>query len=79
MRFGEYFGKILSKKKIVKTLIFQIKIIDNVLLLTMFMSIGAYATDFLSIVQFSMFWRTFSVNFLLMYYVHSKIGSIYSD
>ena len=39
--------------------------IDNVLL----MGIGAYSTVFLSIVQFSMFWRTFSVNFLLRIYI----------
>ena len=45
--------------------IFHIKIIDNVLLRTIFKGIGAYSPDFLSIVQFSVFWRTFSVNFLL--------------
>ena len=39
--------------------------IDNVLL----MSIGAYSSVFLSIVQFIMFLRTFSVNFLLRKYV----------
>ena len=39
--------------------------IDTVLL----MGIGTYFTVFLSIVQFSMFWRKFSVNFLLRKYI----------
>ena len=39
--------------------------LDNVLLL----GIGAYSTVFLSIVQFSKFWRTFSVSFLLRKYI----------
>ena len=39
--------------------------IDNVLLLC----IGAYSTVFLSIVQYSKFWRTFCVNFLLRKYI----------
>ena len=56
-------------KKIVKIIIFLIKIIDNVLLRAIFRSIRAYSTDFLSIVQFSVFWHTFSVNFLLRIYI----------
>ena len=40
--------------------------IDNVLFLGIK---GAYSTVFLSIVQFSKFWRTFSVNFLLRKYI----------
>ena len=67
--FGEYFVKFLSKKKIVKRFIFHTKIIDNVLLLTVFRGIGAYSPDFLSIAYFSVFWRTFSVNCLLRKYI----------
>ena len=40
------FAKILSKK-IVKIFIFHIKLIDNVLLRTLFRGIGAYSPDFL--------------------------------
>ena len=54
MRFGEHFAKIFSKK-IAKIFIFHIKIIDNVLLCTIFRGSGAYSPDFLSIVQRSEF------------------------
>ena len=63
MRFREYFGQILSKKN-VKIVIFYIKIIDNVLLRTIFRGIGAYSPDFFSLVGLDVFWSTFSVNFL---------------
>ena len=48
--------------------IFYIKIIDNVLLRTIFSGIGAYSPDFLSLVRFGVFWSTVSVNFLLRKY-----------
>ena len=41
------------------------KIIDNVLLRTIFRNIGAYSPDFLSLVRFGVLWVTVSVNFLL--------------
>ena len=72
VQFGAFweniFAKILSKK-IVKIFIFHIEIIDNVLLRTLFRGIGAYSPDFLSIVQFSVFWHTFSMNFHLRNYI----------
>ena len=55
-------------KKFVKISLFHLKIIDNVLLRTIFSGIGASSPDFLPIVQYSVFWRTFSVNFLLRKY-----------
>ena len=48
---------------------FHIKIMDNVLLRTIFRGIRAYSPDFLSIVQFSVFWHAFSVNFYLRKYI----------
>ena len=36
---------------------------------TIFRGIGAYSPDFLSIVQFGVFWSTFSVNFVLRKYI----------
>ena len=36
---------------------------------TIFRGIGAYSPDFLSIVQFGVFWSTISVNFLLRKYI----------
>ena len=45
--------------------------IDNVLL----MGIGGYSTVFLSVVQFSMFWHTFSVNFLLRKYIIHNLNN----
>ena len=71
VRFGEYFLK-FCPRKIVKIFIFHIKIRGHVLLCTIFRGIGAYSPDFLSIVQFIVFWHTFSVNFLLtMYIIHA--------
>ena len=59
--------KFCKKKKIVKDFIFYIKIIDNVLLRTLYLGVleYIYSPDFLSIVQFGVFWGTFSVNFFL--------------
>ena len=71
LRFGEYFAKILYKK-IVKIFIFYIKIIDNVLLRTLYLGVlehTAYSPDFLLIVQFGTFWSTFSVIFLLIKHI----------
>ena len=44
---------------------------DNVLLRTLCMckGIGVYSPDFLSIMQFGVFWSTLSVNFLLRKYI----------
>ena len=58
VRFREYFAKIL-----LKIVLFYMKIIDNVLLRTIFRGIGAYSPDFLSLVRFGVFWSTVSVNF----------------
>ena len=44
------------------------KIIDNVLLRTIFRGIAAYSSDFLSLMRFGVFWSTVSVNFLLRKY-----------
>ena len=44
------------------------KIIDNVLLHTIFRGIAAYSPDFLSLVRFYVFWSTVSVNILLRKY-----------
>ena len=76
VRFGKYFAKVLSKK-IVKIFIFYIKIIDNILLSTLYLGvlIGAYSPDFLSIVQFGVFWSTFSVNFPLKN-IHKYLNNI---
>ena len=49
---------------------------DNVLLRTIFRGIGAYSTDFLSIVQFSVFWHTFSMNFLLRKFIIHNIDMV---
>ena len=67
VRFREYFATILSKNNL-KKVIFYIKITDNVLLRTFFRGIAAYSPDFLSLVQFGVFWSTVSVNFLLRKY-----------
>ena len=56
-------------KKIVKMFIFYIKIIDIVLLRTIFRGIGAYSLECLFIVQFGAFWSTFSKNFLSKKYI----------
>ena len=45
-----------------------VKIIDNVLLRTIFRGIGAYSPDCLSLVRLGVFWSTVSVNFLLRKY-----------
>ena len=42
--------------------------INNIIII-IFRGIGAYYPDFLSIVQLSVFWRTFSVNVLLRKYI----------
>ena len=60
--FGIYSATILSKKKI-KIFIVYIQIINIVLLYTIFMSIGAYSSDFLLIVQFGVFWSIFPRTF----------------
>ena len=71
---SKYFRKSggIFSKKIAKIFIFYIKIIDKVLLCTIFRGSGAYSLDFLSIVQRSEFWRKFSVNFLLRKYIIPK-------
>ena len=38
--------------------------------------IGAYSPDFLSIVQFGVFWSTFSVNFLFRIYIYKYLNDI---
>ena len=53
VRFRKYFAKILSKNSH-----FYIKIINNVLLRTIFRGIVAYSPDFLSLVRFGVFWST---------------------
>ena len=56
------------QKNNLKKVIFYIKIADNVLLRTIFRGIAAYSPDFLSLVQFGVFWSTVSVNFFLRKY-----------
>ena len=56
--------KFCKKKIIKKIVIFYMKIINNVLLRTIFRGIGAYCLDFLSLVRFGVFWSTVSVNCL---------------
>ena len=62
-----------------KIVIFYIKIIDKVLLRTIFRGIGAYSPDFLSLVRFGVFWSTVSVNFLLKKYYNylNNIAMVY--
>ena len=57
------------QKKVVKMSIFYIKMIDIVLLRTIFRGVGAYSPKCLFIVQFGGFWSTFSRNFLLRKYI----------
>ena len=52
----------------VKMFIFYIKIIDIALLRPKFRGIGAYSAGCLCIVQFSVFWNTFSEKLLLRKY-----------
>ena len=67
VRFREYIAKFCPKNHL-KNSLFYIKIIDNVLLRTIFRSIAAYSPDFLSPVRFGVFWSTVFVNFLLRKY-----------
>ena len=43
---------------------------------TIHRDIGAYSPDFLSIMQFGVFWSTFSVNFLLRKYIYKYLNNI---
>ena len=56
MRFGVYFAAILSEKN-VKMFIFYTKVIDIVLLRTIYRGIGAYSPECLFIVQFGASWN----------------------
>ena len=65
----EYILLKFSQKIIVEIFIFNVKIIDIVLLRTLFRGIGAYSPDCLFIVQFGVFFGTLSENFLLRKYI----------
>ena len=56
--FGVYFAAILSEK-IVKMFIFYTKVIDIVLLRSIYRSIGAYSPECLFIVPFGASWNVF--------------------
>ena len=59
----------LSKNNLKYSLfLYKFKIIDNVLLRTIYRGIAAYSPDFLSPVRFGVSWSTVSVNFLLRKY-----------
>ena len=61
-------------KKIVKMLIFYIKIIDIVLLRTIFRGIGAYSLECLFIVQFGVFWSTYCAIWCILEYIFQELS-----
>ena len=56
---SQYFAAIWQKKKIVKMFIFHTKVIDIVLLRTIYRGIETYSPECLFIVQFGASWNIF--------------------